>query len=96
MNRGIGGSSLVSPYGGPPIVSPPPAALEAAITGHLYRWTDFLLVTSSSAIPETAQHSPPMLEWNLTGSTPTLLPTCHRGGIQQSGQQYFPPEADPP
>ena len=69
---------------------------DAAITGHLYSWTDFLFVTSSSAIPETAQHSPPMPEWNLTGSTPALLPTCHRGGIQQSGQHYFPPEAHLP
>ena len=35
MNHGIGGSSLVVHSGGPPVVSPPPAALDAAITGYL-------------------------------------------------------------
>ena len=35
MNHGIGGSSLAVHSGGPPVVSPPPAAPSAAITGHL-------------------------------------------------------------
>ena len=70
MNHEIGGSSLVVHYGGPPVVSPPSAALDAVITCYLYQWTNFLLVTASRAISERAQHNPPMPEWILTESTP--------------------------
>ena len=82
MNHGIGGSSLVVHFGGPPVVNPPPAALAAAITCHLYQWTNFLLVTANSAIPERVQHNPPMLEWILTESTHALSPAFHLGGMQ--------------
>ena len=52
MNHEIGGSSLVVHYGGPPVMSPPPAAVDGAMTCHLYQWTNFLLVTANSSIPE--------------------------------------------
>ena len=81
MNHGIVGSSLVVHFGGLPVVSPPPAALDAAMTCHLYQWTNFLLVTTNSAIPERVQHNPPMPEWILTESTPALLPTFHQVNI---------------
>ena len=82
MNHRIGGSSLVVHSGGPPVVSPPPVALDAAITCHLCQWTNFLLVTTNSAIPEKIQHNLPMPEWILTESTPALSPTFHLGGMQ--------------
>ena len=82
MNHGIGGSSLIVHSGGTPVVSPPPAALDAAITCHLCQWTNFQLVTANSAIPEKIQHNPPMPEWILTESTPTLSPTFYFGGMQ--------------
>ena len=95
-NHEIGVSSFVVHCGGPPVVSPQPAAPDAAITCLLYQWTNFLFVAASSAIPERAQRNPPMLEWILTESTPALLPMCHHGGIRQSCQHYFPPEVAPP
>ena len=49
MNHGIGGSSLVVHTGGPPVVSPPPAALNAATTCRLCQWTNFPLVTANNA-----------------------------------------------
>ena len=83
MNHGIGGSSLVVHSGGPPVVSPLPAALDAGKTGHLCRWTNCPLVTTNSAIPEKIQHTPPMPEWIMTESTPAPPPTLHLGGMQQ-------------
>ena len=55
--RGSGVSSLVSPYGEPPVESPPPVVPVVAITGHPYRWTNSLCVASSNAITETANVS---------------------------------------
>ena len=69
MNHGIGGSSLFVHSGRPPVVSPPPAALDVAITGHPCRWTNCPFATANSATPEKTQHTPPMPERIPTEST---------------------------